>query len=91
MPGTRRQNTHQIRPAEPISQDANWLIRGIFREWEVLTLQDETRQRWLEICAAAAICEDPERLQELTDTINAILKEKKQRLELGREKLRIAV
>jgi hypothetical protein len=32
-------------------------------------------------CAEAAICEDPTRLQELADVINAVLKEEKQRLE----------
>ena len=43
-------------------------------------MQDETRRRWLDLCAEAAICEDPEKLQQLTDTINAVLREEKQRL-----------
>jgi len=44
-------------------------------------VQEETRKRWLDLCAEAAICEDPERLQQLADTINAVLKEEKQQLE----------
>ena len=44
-------------------------------------MQEETRKRWLDLCAEAAICEDPERLQQLADTINAVLKEEKQQLE----------
>jgi hypothetical protein len=43
-------------------------------------LQGSTKQRWLDICAQAAICEDPERLQELADAINAVLNEETQRL-----------
>jgi len=48
--------------------------------WEAL-LQEETRKRWLDLCAEAAICEDPERLQQLAYTINAVLTEEKRRLE----------
>jgi len=44
-------------------------------------LQEETRKRWLDLCAEAAICEDPERLQQLAYTINAVLTEEKRRLE----------
>jgi len=44
------------------------------------TLQ-ENRTHWLDLCSEATICEDPERLQQLTDTINVVLKEEKQRLE----------
>jgi hypothetical protein len=43
-------------------------------------VQEETRKRWLDLCAEAAICEDPDRLQELADTINAAVKQEKQRL-----------
>jgi hypothetical protein len=43
-------------------------------------VQAETRKHWLDLCAEAAICEDPEKLQRLADTINAVLSEEKQRL-----------
>lgn len=39
------------------------------------------REQWLDLCAQAAICDDPERLQELMERIAAILKEEKKRLE----------
>jgi hypothetical protein len=45
------------------------------------TVQEKDRTRWLDLCAEAAICEDPERLQQLIDAINVVLKEEKQRLE----------
>ena len=44
-------------------------------------MQGTIKQRWLDLCAEAAICDDPERLRELTRYLNEILKEETQRLE----------
>ena len=40
-----------------------------------------TKARWLELCAEAAICEDPSRLAGLTAEITTILQEEQLRLE----------
>lgn len=44
-------------------------------------MQDDTRKEWLELCAEAAVCEDSERLGELTEKINEILRAERQRLD----------
>lgn len=44
-------------------------------------MQDDTRKEWLEACADAAVCEDSERLGELTRKINEILRAERQRLD----------
>lgn len=40
-----------------------------------------TKLRWLELCAEAAICEDPSRLARLAAEITTILQEKQLQLE----------
>lgn len=45
-------------------------------------MEGSTKQRWLDVCSEAAICEDPERLQELMDEINLILRAEKLRLQI---------
>jgi hypothetical protein len=44
-------------------------------------MQDVTRRRWLDLCAEAAICEDPQRLSELTAYIVELLKEEQGKLD----------
>jgi len=44
-------------------------------------MQGETKERWLDVCAEAAICDDPKRLAELISEIASILEEEVLRLE----------
>jgi len=44
------------------------------------------RERWLDICAQAAIEQDPERLLQLAHEINRLFEEKEQRLQTERGK-----
>lgn len=44
-------------------------------------MQDATKRRWLDLCAEAAICEDSERLKELTAYITELLKEEQRKLD----------
>jgi hypothetical protein len=44
-------------------------------------MQGETKERWLELCARAAIEQDPKRLMELIEEINELLEAKEQRLQ----------
>jgi hypothetical protein len=44
-------------------------------------LHDAVKRQWLEVCAEAAITDDPQRLAELTNEIIAILRAEQQRLE----------
>ena len=46
------------------------------------------RERWLELCAAAAIEEDPEQLKQLAAEINRLLQEEELRLQQQYFKLR---
>lgn len=39
-----------------------------------------SRKEWLEVCAEAALSEDPERFHELINEINSILRREQQRL-----------
>jgi hypothetical protein len=43
-------------------------------------MQGEKRERWMELCAQAAIEQDGRKLLELVEQINALLEEKEQRL-----------
>jgi len=43
-------------------------------------VQAETKHVWLDLCAEAAICEDPTRLEQLAILIGDILREEQQRL-----------
>jgi len=43
-------------------------------------VQGETKQRWIELCSEAAICDDPKRMDELSQAITALLDQEKQRL-----------
>jgi hypothetical protein len=43
-------------------------------------MQAETKQVWLELCAEAAICEDPARLEQLAVQIAEVLGKEQQRL-----------
>ena len=44
-------------------------------------MQGISKERWLDHCAQAAICDDPERVREITRYLNEILEEEAQRLE----------
>ena len=43
-------------------------------------MKGETRERWMELCAQAAVEQDPQRLMKLVAEINNILEEKERRL-----------
>ena len=43
-------------------------------------MEANTKKRWLDLCSEAAICEDPERIEQLLAEITALLKEESQRL-----------
>jgi len=43
-------------------------------------MQEEVRERWEELCARAAVEQDPKKLLELIAEINRLLQEKEQRL-----------
>jgi len=43
-------------------------------------MQGEKKERWMELCAQAAVEQDPKKLIELVQQINALLEEKERRL-----------
>jgi len=43
-------------------------------------VQGDTKQRWIELCSEAAICDDPQRMDELVKAITALLDQEKRRL-----------
>jgi hypothetical protein len=43
-------------------------------------MQGEKKERWMELCAQAAVEQDPKKLMELVQEINALLEEKERRL-----------
>ena len=43
-------------------------------------MQGERKERWMELCAQAAIEQDPAKLMELVREINSLLEEKERRL-----------
>jgi hypothetical protein len=43
-------------------------------------VQGETKQRWIELCSEAAICDDPQRMDDLAAAITALLDQEKERL-----------
>ena len=47
-------------------------------------MQDETKERWRQLCEQAAIEQDPEKLIKLIDEINRLLAEKEERLKRQR-------
>ena len=52
---------------------------------EVLTfMQADVKACWLDLCAEVAICDNPQRLEQLKVQIDAILLQEKQRLEVPR-------
>ena len=44
-------------------------------------MQGATKARWLDLCAEAAICDDPKRIAELASEIISILRSEEMRLE----------
>jgi hypothetical protein len=46
-------------------------------------MEGETKARWLDLCVEATICEDPQRLVQLTADIMTILHEEQRRLEVA--------
>jgi hypothetical protein len=42
---------------------------------------EDTKKRWLDLCAEAAICEDAERFRELAHGITTLLNEEQERLD----------
>lgn len=54
-------------------------------------MEAETKQVWLDLCAEAAICEDPKRLGQLAVQITDILRKEKERLADGAPPASIAV
>lgn len=47
-------------------------------------MQGETKERWHKLCEQAVVEQDPEKLLELTQEINALLEDKEQRLQNAR-------
>ena len=45
-----------------------------------LSMQGEQKERWMELCAQAAVEQDPTKLMELVKEINNLLEEKERRL-----------
>ena len=43
-------------------------------------MQGEKKERWMELCAQAAVEQDPKKLIELVQEINALLEKKERRL-----------
>ncbi|MGA9355830.1 MAG: hypothetical protein WBV46_19240 [Terriglobales bacterium] len=43
-------------------------------------MQGEKKERWMQLCAQAAVEQDPQKLIELVQEINALLEEKERRL-----------
>jgi len=43
-------------------------------------MKGEARERWMHLCEAAALEQDPEKLMELVSEINRLLEEKEKRL-----------
>lgn len=50
-------------------------------------MQNTSRTEWLNVCAEAAISEDAERLEELIEVINEILRRELQRLRVSHARL----
>jgi hypothetical protein len=49
-------------------------------------MQDEKKERWMELCAQAAIEQDPEKLHASVEEIDRLLQEKEDRLKKDRLK-----
>ena len=47
-----------------------------------VAMKGETKERWMELCALAAVEQDPLKLMELVEEINDLLEEKERRLGL---------
>jgi hypothetical protein len=43
-------------------------------------MQGEKKERWMQLCAQATVEQDPQKLMELVQEINALLEEKERRL-----------
>jgi hypothetical protein len=43
-------------------------------------LQSENKERWMDLCAKAAVEQDPQKMLELVREINRLLEEKERRL-----------
>jgi hypothetical protein len=46
-------------------------------------MQGEHKERWMELCAQAAVEQDPEKLHALVEEIDRLLQEKENRLKKG--------
>jgi len=49
-------------------------------------MQDEKQEHWMELCAQAALEQDPEKLHALVEEIDRLLQEKEDRLKEDRLK-----
>jgi len=49
-------------------------------------MQGEKKERWMQLCAQAAVEQDPDKLTELVNQINELLEEKERRLGILRPK-----
>ena len=66
---------------------ASHLVQTISRVFGIIRrsgrgthMQGEKKERWMELCAQAAVEQDPKKLMELVREINALLEEKERRL-----------
>ena len=77
-----------VSPLSPVPE-FKWRLLALSRDKRLVqnlpafppfSVDNSTKQRWLEICVHAAIEEDPERLKELAREINRMLAEEELRL-----------
>ena len=45
-----------------------------------IAMKGDTKERWMELCAQAAVEQDPQKLMELVEEINNLVEEKERRL-----------
>jgi hypothetical protein len=57
------------------------MMRLLLKRGEVfLFMEGEKKERWMELCAQAAVEQDPAKLMELVREINSLFEEKERRL-----------
>ncbi len=56
-----------------------------FPDWEKLLVMVNSEERWRELCAKAAVEQDPQKLMELVKEISRLLDEKQSRNRVERE------
>lgn len=55
-------------------------LRDIYTAYEVCSVQGKNAEHWQNLCAQAAVEQDPQKLMQLVEEITRLLDEKKNRL-----------